>query len=92
MRQCFVEEKVPFAALLISFVMALAAGASSGVALLSKFRGCLVGALLGDCLGSPFEFEEEDDDPSPIVLRKFFEKLEGPPFKCRSLSSNPCHN
>lgn len=60
--------------------MALA-NSTTGIALLSKFRGCLVGALLGDCLGSPFEFEDEDEDPSPIVLQKFFEKLEGPAFK-----------
>lgn len=24
----------------------------------SKFRGCLIGALIGDCLGKPFEFKE----------------------------------
>lgn len=57
--------------------MALSAG-SCGISRLSKFRGALLGALLGDCLGSPFEF---DDDESPIVIHKFFEKLEGPDFK-----------
>ncbi|KAK3928551.1 ADP-ribose glycohydrolase ARH3 [Frankliniella fusca] len=53
---------------------------TSGVSLLSKFRGCLAGALLGDCFGAPFEFQDEDG-PSPVVLNKFFAKLEGPPFK-----------
>ncbi|KAE8738141.1 hypothetical protein FOCC_FOCC016383 [Frankliniella occidentalis] len=53
---------------------------SSGVSLISKFRGCLAGALFGDCFGAPFEFEDENG-PSPVVLNKFFAKLEGPPFK-----------
>lgn len=30
----------------------------SGSVLKSKFRGCLIGALVGDCLGIPFEFKD----------------------------------
>uniref|UniRef100_A0A1B6CBF3 ADP-ribosylhydrolase ARH3 n=1 Tax=Clastoptera arizonana TaxID=38151 RepID=A0A1B6CBF3_9HEMI len=46
--------------------------------LTSKFRGCLIGALLGDCLGVPFEGESS---VSKIVLQNFFNKLSGPYFK-----------
>jgi len=45
----------------------------------SKFRGCLVGTLIGDCLGSPFEGEYEE--VSSVVLKKYVDKLEGPYFK-----------
>ncbi|XP_014261834.1 poly(ADP-ribose) glycohydrolase ARH3-like isoform X2 [Cimex lectularius] len=45
---------------------------------MSKFRGCMLGALLGDCLGSPYENEES---VSKVVLQKYFDKMEGPPFK-----------
>jgi poly(ADP-ribose) glycohydrolase ARH3 len=49
------------------------------ISLASKFRGCLVGALLGDCLGAPYEM---DSGVSKTVLQKYFDKLEGPYFKC----------
>jgi poly(ADP-ribose) glycohydrolase ARH3 len=49
------------------------------ISLASKFRGCLVGGLLGDCLGSPYE---GDNGISKTVLQKYFDKLEGPYFKC----------
>ncbi|XP_054167127.1 ADP-ribosylhydrolase ARH3-like [Oppia nitens] len=39
--------------------------------LLSRFRGCLVGGLIGDCLGSPFE---GDDPISRSVLQNFMDK------------------
>ncbi|XP_075223533.1 ADP-ribosylhydrolase ARH3-like isoform X2 [Lycorma delicatula] len=45
--------------------------------LANKFRGCLVGALLGDCLGAPYEGEY---NISKVVLQKYFDKLEGPYF------------
>lgn len=54
---------------------------SEGILLASKFRGCLVGALLGDCLGAPYEACSEDDEISKPVLQKYFDKLEGPYFK-----------
>lgn len=45
------------------------------VLLRSKFRGCLLGGLLGDCLGAPFE-----GDPftpgAKIVAQRYFDKLE----------------
>uniref|UniRef100_A0A1B6KIV5 ADP-ribosylhydrolase ARH3 n=1 Tax=Graphocephala atropunctata TaxID=36148 RepID=A0A1B6KIV5_9HEMI len=44
----------------------------------SKVRGCLVGALLGDCLGSPYE---GDSNVSKSVLQNYFDKLSGPYFK-----------
>ncbi|XP_046658501.1 ADP-ribose glycohydrolase ARH3-like isoform X1 [Homalodisca vitripennis] len=44
----------------------------------SKVRGCLVGALLGDCLGSPYE---GDSSVSKTVLQNYFDKLSGPYFK-----------
>lgn len=44
----------------------------------SKFRGCLLGSLLGDCLGAPYEGE---GTVSKSVLQNYFDKLEGPYFK-----------
>jgi poly(ADP-ribose) glycohydrolase ARH3 len=46
--------------------------------LASKFRGCLVGGLLGDCLGAPYEGFR----PKKKVLQKYFDELERPDFKC----------
>ncbi|XP_071448801.1 ADP-ribosylhydrolase ARH3-like [Hetaerina americana] len=47
---------------------------TDGLMMTSKFRGCLLASLLGDCLGSPYE---GDLRPSPVVLRKYFDTLEG---------------
>lgn len=41
--------------------------------LASRFRGCMLGQLLGDCLGQPFEGEERPISKS--VLNSYFEKL-----------------
>lgn len=41
----------------------------------NKFRGCLVGGLLGDCLGAPFEGETRS---SRSVLNSYFKKLADP--------------
>ena len=41
--------------------------------LASRFRGCMLGALLGDCLGQPFDGEERPISKS--VLNSYFEKL-----------------
>ncbi|KAG8225774.1 hypothetical protein J437_LFUL005733 [Ladona fulva] len=49
-----------------------------GLIMSSKFRGCLLGSLLGDCLGAPFEGELAG---TYVVLQKFFDKLEGPHYK-----------
>lgn len=45
-----------------------------------KFRGCLLGSLLGDCLGAPFEgdFITSGDK---IVIKNYLDKLEAPDFK-----------
>lgn len=48
------------------------------VLLANKFRGCLIGSLLGDCLGAPYESE---DHVSKVVLQKDLDKLEGSYFK-----------
>jgi len=55
-----------------------AASALDNALLRSKARGCLVGALLGDCLGSPYE---GDNNVSKVVLQNYFDKLSGPYFK-----------
>ena len=34
-----------------------------GFELKDKFRGCLVGAVLGDCLGAPFEGQSKEPIP-----------------------------
>lgn len=46
----------------------------------SRFRGCLLGSLLGDCCGAPFEGETFTTG-GKIVLQKYFDKLEGKYFK-----------
>ena len=44
-----------------------------------KFRGCLVGGLLGDCLGASYEGHHHI---SKTALQKYFDKLDGPYFEC----------
>lgn len=56
---------------------------SDKVIILSKFRGSLVGALLGDCLGAPYE---GDETVSKIILQRYFDKMEDPTFKCMPFS------
>ncbi|KAK4882575.1 hypothetical protein RN001_005894 [Aquatica leii] len=50
------------------------------ILLKSKFRGCMLGALLGDCLGAPFEGETMTAG-GKLILQKYFDKLEGPYFR-----------
>lgn len=45
----------------------------------SRFRGCMLGSLLGDCLGQPFEGEERPISKS--VLNNYFEKLQDSSIK-----------
>ncbi|KZC15068.1 PREDICTED: poly(ADP-ribose) glycohydrolase ARH3-like [Dufourea novaeangliae] len=47
----------------------------------SKFRGSLLGALIGDCLGSSYENEEILTTGMKLILQRSFDKLEGPMFK-----------
>jgi poly(ADP-ribose) glycohydrolase ARH3 len=49
------------------------------IAIESKFRGCLVGGLLGDCLGAPYEGHYAISKPG---LQNYFDKLEGPYVLC----------
>ncbi|XP_015187423.1 PREDICTED: poly(ADP-ribose) glycohydrolase ARH3-like isoform X2 [Polistes dominula] len=44
----------------------------------SKFRGSMLGVLMGDCLGAPYENEELLSKGSKLVLEKSFNKLESP--------------
>lgn len=48
--------------------------------MLAKIRGTFYGVLIGDCCGAPFEGEEILSNGSRIVLRNYFNKLEGPHF------------
>lgn len=48
---------------------------------LSRFRGSLLGVLIGDCCGAPFHGQNIIESGERIVLRKYFDKLEGPFFK-----------
>lgn len=50
------------------------------ILLRTKFRGSLLGALIGDCCGAPFEGQVMDSG-SKLVLRQNLDKLEGPFFK-----------
>ncbi|XP_033339094.1 ADP-ribosylhydrolase ARH3 [Megalopta genalis] len=47
----------------------------------SKFRGSMLGALIGDCLGNPYENERLLTAGMRLVLQRSLDKLEGPPFK-----------
>lgn len=47
----------------------------------SKFRGSMFGALIGDCIGSPYDNEGQLTHGTKLVLQKSFDKLEGPIFK-----------
>ncbi|XP_068249415.1 ADP-ribosylhydrolase ARH3-like [Palaemon carinicauda] len=47
-------------------------------AVASKFRGCMVGALMGDCFGAPFE---GDINISRSVLNSYFKRLLDPDLK-----------
>ncbi|CAL1279243.1 unnamed protein product [Larinioides sclopetarius] len=48
------------------------ASIKSNSGLLSKFRGCMIGSLIGDCLGEPFELRPP---PPKKVLVNFFSSL-----------------
>lgn len=50
------------------------------VMLKSSFRGCLMGGLLGDCLGAPFEGDPLSAGAKKIV-QNYFDKLEEPEIK-----------
>ncbi|XP_066248089.1 ADP-ribosylhydrolase ARH3-like [Euwallacea similis] len=45
-----------------------------------KFRGCLLGSLMGDCLGAPFEGQEISSGDK-IIIQRYFDKMENPNFK-----------
>lgn len=47
----------------------------------SKFRGTLLGVLVGDCCGLPFEFEGPTNASSAAVIKNNLDKLEGEYFK-----------
>lgn len=47
--------------------------------LASRFRGCMLGSLVGDCFGQPFEGEERPISKS--VLNNYFEKLQDSSLK-----------
>ena len=40
-----------------------------------KFRGCMVGALAGDCLGEPFEQDDWDELPNESQLDDYIQDL-----------------
>lgn len=46
-----------------------------------KFRGCMLGVLSGDCLGSPYEGDHPLTTGEKIILQKSFDKLEGVYYK-----------
>lgn len=40
-----------------------------------KFRGCMVGTLMGDCLGAPFECDEYSEG-GKLTIQRYFDQLE----------------
>lgn len=51
----------------------------------SKFRGTLLGSLIGDCCGAPFEGQVMDSG-SKLLLRQNLDRLEGPFFRGESIT------
>lgn len=49
--------------------------------LASKFRGVLLGVLVGDCCGLPFEFDGGPSAASASLIKRNLDKLEGEYFK-----------
>lgn len=45
----------------------------------SKFKGCLLGSLIGDCLGAPYEGQFVTSGEK-IIIQRYFDKLDGPKF------------
>ena len=43
--------------------------------LISKFKGCMVGSLVGDCLGEPFEQDDWDELPNEAQLDDYMQQL-----------------
>lgn len=46
--------------------------------LAGRFRGSMVGALMGDCMGAPFEAEPR---AARSVLNSYFKRLSSPDIK-----------
>ncbi|KAL1490314.1 hypothetical protein ABEB36_013030 [Hypothenemus hampei] len=46
----------------------------------SKFRGSLLGSLMGDCLGAPFEGELVSSGDK-IIIQRYFDKMEKPEYE-----------
>ncbi|VEN63753.1 unnamed protein product [Callosobruchus maculatus] len=46
----------------------------------SKFRGCLLGSVIGDCTGAPYEGDTITSGDK-IVIQRYFDKLEDAEFK-----------
>lgn len=46
----------------------------------SKFRGCLLGSLMGDCLGAPYEGQQITNGDK-IIIKRYFDKMEDPSFR-----------
>lgn len=49
-------------------------------AITDKIKGCLVGALLGDCLSAPYK---SADEVSKRQLQKYYDQIDGPYFKSK---------
>jgi poly(ADP-ribose) glycohydrolase ARH3 len=45
------------------------------ISLLDRFRGCMVGAVVGDCLGAPVECQFWDGIPAEKVVEYFTEYI-----------------
>jgi len=41
----------------------------------SRFKGCLVGSLMGDCLGAPYEDDTWDELPNEVQLNDYIQQL-----------------
>lgn len=48
--------------------------------IIAKFRGSMLGVLVGDCCGGPFEGQSTLQGGERTLLRKNLDRLEGPYF------------
>jgi len=46
----------------------------------SKYRGALLGSLLGDCLGAPYEGDEISSGDR-IIIQRYFDKMDNTPYQ-----------
>lgn len=63
-------------------ILTMAIAAMESALLKSKFRGCLLGSLVGDCMGAPYEGDTITSGDK-LVIQRYFNTLENPNLKSK---------